>query len=325
MDINDPNIGLEDKIAFIKQSMNSLQKRMEVWMSEAKRKKLFVSFSGGETSAYMTLWCIENLKAKYDEILVMFANTGQENEETLEFVEKFSKHFSIPVVWVEAEVNPLKGKGTRHRVVDFATADRNGRCFEDMIKKYGIPNQAYPHCTRELKLQPMTSYLRSIGWKKKDYDVAIGIRVDEMDRMSPSKDANNIIYPLIEYKEMTKPQINTFWKNQPFRLNLAGYQGNCKWCWKKSFRKHFTLMNESPEIYEFPSEMERKHGLAGANRDGTPRVFFRQNTSTLRLIQLKDEMDWKKAEDDSVVYDEYLDATAGCSDSCEIDFDDLGK
>ena len=49
-------------------------------------KKLSISFSGGKTSAYMTKWLMDNKKQDYDEIVVTFANTGQENEETLEFV-----------------------------------------------------------------------------------------------------------------------------------------------------------------------------------------------------------------------------------------------
>lgn len=295
------------------------------YQKTSENDRLFISFSGGETSGYMAKWILENLADQYEEVIVLFANTGQENEETLEFVERCDKEFNLGVVWVEAAVDMRKGKGTKHTVVDFYSADRQGKVFEDVIRKYGIPNQAYPHCTRELKLQPMTSYLRSIGWKKGTYDVAIGIRADEVDRVSPSRKENNIIYPLVEYIEMSKPDINTFWSRQPFRLSLKGYQGNCKWCWKKSFRKHFTLMEESPEIYSFPLEMEEKYGTAGSNKDGNNRVFFRQNTSTTDLIELKDTTDWKPADDDSVVYVESLDATAGCSDSCEIDFDDLGE
>ena len=206
-------------------------------------RKLFISFSGGETSAFMTLWLLENKREEYDEIVVLFANTGQENEETLRFVDRCDKRFGFNVVWVEAEVQ--QGRvGTKHRVVDFETASRDGRPFEDMIKKYGIPNQAYPHCTRELKLRPMQSYFRDLGWKKLTFDTAVGIRSDEIDRMAPKNGEFKTIYPLITDVPMTKPMINDFWRSQPFRLNLAGYQGNCKWCWKKTPRKLMTLINE---------------------------------------------------------------------------------
>ena len=45
--------------------------------------KLFISFSGGETSAYMAQWLLANKAKKYTDIICMFANTGQENEETV--------------------------------------------------------------------------------------------------------------------------------------------------------------------------------------------------------------------------------------------------
>jgi len=284
--------------------------------------KLFISFSGGETSAYMTKMLLENVSPYYDKTVVLFANTGQENEETLEFVDRCDREFGFGVVWVEADVQFGERKGTKHKVVDFDSASRDGEPFEDVIRKYGVPNQSWPHCTRELKLSPMTSYVRSLGWKKGDYDVAIGIRVDEIDRMSSTARENNIVYPLVSLDPKSKPDINTFWRDQNFRLNLKGYQGNCKWCWKKSFRKHFALMEENLPMYDFPMRMEQKYGWAERNPENKDRVFFRKNTSTKELMELKETTDWVHPEDDSVVYSDYLDRTAGCTDSCEVNFEE---
>jgi len=213
-----------------------------------KTDRLFISFSGGETSGYMTLWCLHNLAPLYKEVVVMFANTGQENEQTLDFVDKCDREFGLNVVWVEAVVDPRKMHGTRHRVVTFETADREGTVFESVIQKYGIPNKAYPHCTRELKLAPMKSYLRSLGWVAGSYETAVGIRVDEIDRMAHNAAENKIIYPLVSLCPTTKPGINAWWSAQKFRLPLKGYEGNCKWCWKKSLRKHLTLATEHPDV-----------------------------------------------------------------------------
>ena len=114
-------------------------------------KKLVVSFSGGETSAFMAQWLWQNKKLDYD-MKFIFANTGAENEETLVFIDRCSKFFGFPVVWLESEPIHIERKGTQHRVVDFKTASRDGEPFERVVKKYGTPNQAFPHCTRELKL-----------------------------------------------------------------------------------------------------------------------------------------------------------------------------
>ena len=50
-------------------------------------KRLLVSFSGGETSAFMAQWLWRHKRDQYDMVFV-FANTGQENEETLDFVQQ---------------------------------------------------------------------------------------------------------------------------------------------------------------------------------------------------------------------------------------------
>ena len=284
-------------------------------MSEERR--LLISFSGGETSAFMTNWILKNWQYRYDKMIVVFANTGQENEETLNFVDECNIIFGFNVVWVESEVVHQKGKGTKHRVVDFNSADRLGECFEEVIKKYGIPNQNYPHCTRELKLQPITSYVRSLGWSKGSYDTAIGIRVDEIDRMSAKKDEFRLVYPLVSQIPMTKPKINSWWENQGFRLNLKGYQGNCKWCWKKTLRKHYTLIKEDCQIYDFPMLMEKKYSFAGNSSDGSARIFFREGRNTIDLM-VDSLREFESFHDDSMIFDNRLDTPNGdCTDSCD--------
>ena len=286
-------------------------------------KRLVVSFSGGETSGYMAQWILANWRDRYDEIRCTFANTGQENEETLEFVRQCDEFFGLGVVWVEAVVHPGERKGSTHRIVDFATASRNGEPFEAVIAKYGIPNQASPGvCTRELKLNAMKSYLRSIGWAANTYDTAIGIRADEMERGAEARaKMERLVYPLMHEHPRTKPQINAYWAAMPFRLNLKGYQGNCKWCWKKTLRKHLTILSENPEFYDFPERMEKLYGMTGARaaKTGKPQVFFRREQSTLDLRALAAKGGFEHYHDDARIYnDETLDRQAGCSESCEV-------
>lgn len=94
----------------------------------AKKEKLLISFSGGETSAYMTQWLYNNKRNDY-EMVVVFANTGQENEETLKFVHDFSINFNIPVVWVEAKVFHDERKSSTFITTDFFRASRHGEPF----------------------------------------------------------------------------------------------------------------------------------------------------------------------------------------------------
>ena len=255
-------------------------------MDRIMKKKLLVSFSGGETSAFMAQWLIKHKSDEYEMVFV-FANTGEENEETLNFVNYCDKRFNLKCVWVEAFVIHGEREGTKHNIVDFKTASRKGEPFEEIIKKYGIPNQAFPHCNRELKLAPIHSYVKNyLGWK--DYYTAIGIRYDEIDRMVNDRIKRKIIYPLIQDVRMTKQKINFWWSQQERRLDLKGYQGNCKTCWKKSFRNLYTIAKETPEYFNFFKRMEDKYSLVTPNgrdevidEDGNkkPMYFFRTGKS----------------------------------------------
>jgi hypothetical protein len=229
-------------------------------------KNLLVSFSGGETSAYMAQYLKRHKSDEYNMVFV-FANTGQENEETLEFVDWCDREYDLGVVWVEALVSEERGVGTRHKIVNYETASRNGEPFEDVIRKYGIPNQAFPHCNREMKLAPIHSYIKnSLRWG--EYYTAIGIRYDEIDRMSVDRKKRKIIYPLISDLKMTKPKINFWWSQQGRRLNLKGYQGNCVTCWKKSRNVLAKIAQENPEAFNFFKKMEDKYQYHHPSKSG---------------------------------------------------------
>lgn len=299
------------------------------------QRRLLISFSGGETSALMSKLILDHMAGEYDVIRCVFANTGQENEETLRFVDQCDKAFGLHVVWIEANVSPERGVGTRAKVVDFATASRKGEPFEAVIAKYGIPNKAFGHCSRELKARPIHKWAREIGWEAGSYDTAIGIRTDEIDRMSATAKRERLIYPLVSRFPHTKPKVNDFWHAQPFRLNIKGYQGNCMWCWKKSLRKHLTIISENPAAYEFPERMEAEHAFTGAGQTGEPRLFFREGRSVADLRRLAAESSFTAVEDDARNYqmslmdwasingpldaDMDLDA-CGAGEGCEVDF-----
>jgi hypothetical protein len=296
-------------------------------VSTIEKPNLIISFSGGETSAFMTAYLLYVARHNYGKVYVIFANTGEEREETLEFVRDCDVNFGFNTIWIESVVNPEPRKGPGFRVVNFDTASRNGEPFEAFIKKYGIPNMKFKGCTRVLKRQPIEAFARAIGLRPKSYKMAIGIRADEIDRMR-TDNSIDFIYPLIQDIPVTKININTWWARAPFRLKLKGYEGNCKWCWKKSFRKHYTLLSEHPEFYNFPERMENLYGRVGPEfskptvPDNYSRKFFRGNVSTAELRQLAKTKEFTPAQDDHVIFDEELDVGAGCEETCEVFGDD---
>ncbi len=259
----------------------------------------------------MAQWLWNNKQDEYDMIFV-FANTGLENEETLQFANKCACHFGFPLVWVEADVPEKMGQGTRARITRFSQASRDGQPFEAVIRKHGIPNQNAPHCTRELKANPIKAYARAIGWK--DYYLAIGIRIDEIDRMNAKRTENKLIYPLITDVPMTKKKINFWWSQQSFRLQLKGYQGNCVTCWKKSDHKLFQIARENEKNFLFMAKMELRYGKYTPEsrlklmegRGESPKYpvrFFRKNRSAEDIVN--ESKQWGgMVSDDAKVYDE---------------------
>lgn len=283
---------------------------------------LFVSFSGGRTSGYMTKRILDQWRDRYDRVVILFANTGKEQEATLRFVEQCDRAFGLGVVWVEAVVHPERGKGTTHRVVSFNTASRKGEPFEAAIRKFGIPNKHYPHCTRELKQRPMFSYLRSLGWKPGSFEIAIGIRVDEVDRISARAETDHIVYPLVKWG-VKKTDVLAWWRQQPFDLYLPEHLGNCDFCWKKSLRKHLTLALEHPSVFDFPIEMELRYPFNGPGTHDGPRRFFRGNRSALDIVEQALTAPFEPFVDNNRVFDPEMDASTGCAESCEVFADDF--
>lgn len=280
------------------------------------KENLVVSFSGGQTSGFMTKKILDKYSDRYN-ITVVFANTGQENEATLEFVNNCDKYFNFNTIWVEAVVHQGIRKQNTHRIVTFETASRNGEPFEKDIQKYGIPNASSPHCSRNLKRYPIESYIKSLGLKQKDFTTAIGIRTDESRRVS--KETNRrVVYPLIEWFPSDKQDVVDWWEEQPFNLELKNYQGNCKTCWKKSSNKLKTIYQENPEHFKFFELCEEKYPRVGPEfqkRPDAPNRVFNRKYIPIKLLKEQWESGYRLPNKENLSQ-EYEDA--GCSESCEI-------
>lgn len=244
---------------------------------------LLVSFSGGRTSAFMAKFLKERYPSR--EMLFVFANTGKEKEETLIFVNKCDVEFGLNLVWLEADVNEEKGKGTTYKIITFETASRNGEPFEAVIKKYGLPSKLYRHCTRELKENPIHKYAKEILGS--DYLTALGIRADEKHRL---KSDSKKIYPLAEMN-IDEAFIRGWWKRQSFDLELKDYEGNCDLCFLKSTRKKLTLISENEKVADWWNEMEVKY-----NSQFQSKFDEIRNLSILDLVELA-KQPFKKAID----------------------------
>jgi len=105
--------------------------------------------SAGYSSMMMAL----KMKEWYpnDNIIYVFANTGREDERSLQFLKDCSDHYGLDVIYLEPVLNPIKGKGTDYKVVKFEELNKDGSEFEKGIAIYGIPSRVNKWCNRELK------------------------------------------------------------------------------------------------------------------------------------------------------------------------------
>ena len=95
-----------------------------------------------------------------NDLIFMFANTGKEMPQTLDFVHDCDVNWNLGVVWIEYD------KDTKFRIVNRETASEDGRPFTELIEKRSyLPNTVTRFCTSELKVKPMKKYLQSIGYK----------------------------------------------------------------------------------------------------------------------------------------------------------------
>lgn len=227
-----------------------------------------ISFSGGRTSAYMLWRVLQSNGGLPEDARVLFANTGKEMNETLDFVQECSQSWGVPITWLEYKYDPDLHK--RFKVVTYESAARNGQPFAEMIDQNGkpfLPNPVMRICTVRLKIDPFYRYLRSLGWD--EWDNMVGIRADEPRRVakiraSPDDGRSGVTrtVPLAD-AGVNKYDVGKFWKEQPFDLGLPNnngvtMHGNCDLCFLKSTAQILSLIREKPERAVWWMEMEAK-------------------------------------------------------------------
>jgi len=223
---------------------------------------VLISFSGGRTSGYMLHQILEANGGLPDRAKVLFANTGREMPETLDFVHECGERWNVPIKWLEYDRidNKVNFKEVTHN-----SAARNGEPFETLLNsKLYTPNAVARFCTAELKVRTIKRYLVSVGWKH--WHACIGIRADEQRRLNkgPSKDRWTFWYPLADANE-TKRTVMDFWNAQPFDLRLVGpngvtAKGNCDGCFLKSEATLAMMWREHPDRMQWWADQEAKVG-----------------------------------------------------------------
>ena len=226
-----------------------------------------ISFSGGRTSGFMLHNIIQAHGGKLpDDIHVVFANTGKEAPETLDFVNDIAEKWGIKIHWLElyfGNERPIY----RTKEVTYETASRNGEPFEALLdhRKY-LPNPVTRFCTSELKIKVMYRFMRKIKGYKDWYNI-IGLRYDEPRRVASAMRQYNTwtnATPMNDAKHTVK-DVSEFWKKQNFDLNLTNFNGktpagNCDLCFLKGMDTTMSILKERPEMADWWIKQEQKFG-----------------------------------------------------------------
>ena len=257
---------------------------------------IHVAFSGGRTSGYMLYRLLEGFHGTLpSNVKVVFANTGREMPETLDFVRECSIQWGVPITWVEFRLK--QGKYT-YEVVNHNSASRSGEPFEALIEhKTFLPCAKARFCTAELKVRTSGRYLRANGWGT-GWTTALGIRADEPKRLITSSDHWVNWYPLNE-ESITKSIVSEFWRSNTFDLQLPNKNGktllgNCDGCFLKSEANLAELYRRYPERYKWWIDMENKFSSNDPSSRATKEgARFKLNMTYKSLSDFIDQQgDW---------------------------------
>tara|TARA_R110000796_G_scaffold242835_1_gene365133 strand:- start:62 stop:934 length:873 start_codon:yes stop_codon:yes gene_type:complete len=282
---------------------------------------IFCSVSAGYSSVMMAIM-LPKWYPNHNIINVM-ANTSKERKESLEFMNECDKYFNLNIKWIEAEFHEA-GIGVTPNVIEYKDLKINGEVFENGIKKLGIPSNINKWCNRDMKVEPLRKYADSI-FGKNNYSIAVGMRIDEIDRVRKDYKTNNVFYPLIDYK-ISKRDRNLFWKDQAIQITIPAYKGNCDLCFEKSNRKLLTIIKEEPNLIDWWDKMIKKY--SHIEKENSPSyndllkendgmTFYRGYNTIEDLIKLS-EKPFRKATDEYVYESDLFDLEGDCGSGCKV-------
>ncbi len=219
-----------------------------------------VSVSGGRTSALMLRRILDAHDGHLPpNVHAVFANTGRERPETLDFVRECSVRWGVQIVWLERAGDEPGG----FREVEYETASRNGEPFAELIteRKY-LPNAVTRFCTHELKVRVIAAWMASREYEA--WTNVVGYRADEPHRVAKARARNadgsqdwETVAPL-HSDGIRKRDVEAFWAAQDFKLALASWEGNCDLCFLKGRAIRDRITRDRPDLTAWWIEQEQR-------------------------------------------------------------------
>ena len=220
-----------------------------------------VSFSGGRTSGYLLKHVVDACGgALPPDVAVVFANTGMERPETLDFVAACARAWRVEVIWAEYDWDAPH----RTRIVDARSASRDGAPYAALVERKGfVPNATLRYCTGFLKRDRIEAVARHwLGFRR--WHSVVGLRADEPRRVlrmrardCGSRTGAHAVLPLAD-AGVVESDVLAWWRRRPFDLALPGHAGNCTLCFLKGRSKLLRLIREDPSLADWWIERERR-------------------------------------------------------------------
>jgi hypothetical protein len=290
-------------------------------MKLKNNKNIFCSVSAGYSSVMMAV----KIKEWYPDHKIIFAmaNTSKERLESLAFMNECDNLYNLKMKWIEAEFHD-KGVGVTAKVVSYNNLKTKGEIFEAGIKKLGIPSNVNKWCNRDMKLTPLKKYADSV-FGLNNYSIAVGLRIDEVDRVRKDYKKNNVFYPLMDYK-ISKKERNKFWESQPIKIDIPAYKGNCDLCFEKSNRKLMTIIKEEPDTAIWWDTMIKKYShIPKENspsyndllKENNGMTFYRGYNTIQDLVKMASQP-FSKATDEYIYQNDLFDLEGDCGSGCSV-------
>jgi hypothetical protein len=290
-------------------------------MKLENNKNIFCSVSAGYSSVMMAV----KIKEWYPDHNIIFAmaNTSKERLESLDFMNQCDKLYSLNMKWIEAEFHD-KGVGVTAKVVSYKNLKTKGEIFEAGIKKLGIPSNVNKWCNRDMKLTPLKKYADRV-FGLNNYSIAVGLRIDEIDRVRKDYKDNNVFYPLMD-NNISKKERNKFWESQPIKIDIPAYKGNCDLCFEKSNRKLMTIIKEEPDTAIWWDTMIKKYSHIPKENSPSYNDLLKQNNGmtfyrgykTIKDLVKMAEQPFSKATDEYIYQNDLFDLEGDCGSGCNV-------
>ena len=236
--------------------------------TSSKRVRHIISLSGGKDSSALAVY----MRDKIPNLEYVFCDTGEELEETYEFIDKLQDFLCAPIIKLKS-------------IKDF-------KYYLDLYNGV-LPDARTRWCTRMLKIKPFEKYIGD--------DLIInyvGIRADESHRKGYISTKPNVItvFPFIE-NNINLQDVLRILKDSG--LGLPRYykwrsRSGCYFCFFQQKREWIGLLENHPDLFEKAKAYEKFDPTTGERYTWNQDESLDELSQPERIAEIKAEYEKRK-------------------------------